>query len=214
MNSVVWTFQNRRYSESGNRLPPVAVEMRGRSFCGCIVDGDDVEASALGWQEGQTGSHAIRRYFASDTEVMHTWAEMILPRVRRTVGFAVLCSGFLTGQTRQGRRVEIATAWEGWESSIRTTFLILRHRDAYWCRSKPVDARLVNALLVALNEAAIPEPNLQNLGLTKEWLEAAVLGIPASGWLGVQREAFRDAFTDHEFVKNVFTNPFRSRPNG
>jgi hypothetical protein len=42
--SIVWTFRLQRFDEtSGNELPPVPVEMRGRHFKGFINEGDRVE---------------------------------------------------------------------------------------------------------------------------------------------------------------------------
>jgi hypothetical protein len=66
-----------------------------------------------------------------------------------------------------------------------------------------VDAKLVNTLVSALSEAAIPDPNPQNLGLTKEWLEATVLSIPVEPGLEGKEREFRNAFTDLNFVQSL-----------
>ncbi len=49
---TIWTFRVERFDAAGNRLPPVPVEMRSKSFDGFINEGDQVEISAR-WREGQ-----------------------------------------------------------------------------------------------------------------------------------------------------------------
>jgi len=49
----VWTFRIERYDEQGRALPPVPVEMRGKSFRGALVDGDWVHVGAR-WHPGRT----------------------------------------------------------------------------------------------------------------------------------------------------------------
>jgi hypothetical protein len=50
---IVWTFRLERYDQAGNRLQPIPVEMRGRSFEGAISDGDTVEVRGR-WHQGTT----------------------------------------------------------------------------------------------------------------------------------------------------------------
>jgi hypothetical protein len=50
-SSTVWTFRIERYDHSGNRLPPVAVQMRGIGFDGSLTEGDDVRVSGR-WKHG------------------------------------------------------------------------------------------------------------------------------------------------------------------
>jgi hypothetical protein len=50
---IVWTFRLERYDEAGDRLQPVPVEMRGRSFEGAISEGDTVEVYGR-WRDGTT----------------------------------------------------------------------------------------------------------------------------------------------------------------
>jgi len=49
---IIWTFRVERFDTAGNRLPPVPVEMRSKSFKGFINEGDRVEVPGK-WREGQ-----------------------------------------------------------------------------------------------------------------------------------------------------------------
>ncbi len=50
---IVWSFRLERQDEAGNRVPPVPVEMRARSFEGFISGGDLVEVDHR-WSPGRT----------------------------------------------------------------------------------------------------------------------------------------------------------------
>lgn len=57
----VWGFRLERYRE-GRRLPPIPVEMRGRSFSGSINDGDLIEFRGT-WRDGQDSPLRPRRVY-------------------------------------------------------------------------------------------------------------------------------------------------------
>lgn len=50
---TVMAFRVERYDSTGNRLPPIPVEMRGRSLEGAINEGDWIEVPGI-WHEGHT----------------------------------------------------------------------------------------------------------------------------------------------------------------
>jgi hypothetical protein len=55
MSGTSWTvlsFVLERYDKDGNRITPVPVEMRGRSFAGFLNEGDWVEVHAK-WKKGK-----------------------------------------------------------------------------------------------------------------------------------------------------------------
>jgi hypothetical protein len=49
---TVWSFRVDRYDKSGNRLPPVPVEMKGLQFDGSLSEGDWVEVPGA-WKPGE-----------------------------------------------------------------------------------------------------------------------------------------------------------------
>ena len=49
--TLILTFRLERFDNDGNRLQPIPIEMRGRSFEGALADGDWVEVSG-GWRDG------------------------------------------------------------------------------------------------------------------------------------------------------------------
>ena len=52
---TIWTFRVERYDESGNRMQPVPVEIKGMKFEGTISEGDWVELPEL-WKPGEVAS--------------------------------------------------------------------------------------------------------------------------------------------------------------
>ncbi len=52
---TIWSFRVERYDESGNRMQPVPVEIRGMKFEGTISEGDWVELPEL-WKPGEVAS--------------------------------------------------------------------------------------------------------------------------------------------------------------
>lgn len=57
---TVVTFRVERFDQTGNRLPPVAVQMRGRTFEGAISEGDWVEVAGSGIPSGTLHLDRVR----------------------------------------------------------------------------------------------------------------------------------------------------------
>ena len=82
------------------------------------------------------------------------------------------------------------------------------------CDGKPVDSRLVQALVGALNASALGKPEAANLGITQEWLNAHVGSQRPRGFAqGIdttagQKKLFADSFTNLEFISGVVPRLF------
>jgi hypothetical protein len=50
---MVWNFRLERFDRNGNRLPPVPVEVRGKTMTGALSEGDWIRVSGS-WTKGTT----------------------------------------------------------------------------------------------------------------------------------------------------------------
>lgn len=92
---------------------------------------------------------------------------------------------------------------------------ILRRQDGAYRRAygEIVDAGLINALRVALNEPPLTKPTLTNLGITRNWLEgyswlALHNQIPTSA----PKRVLARAFTNPEVIRRVARGMFNEHP--
>jgi hypothetical protein len=92
--------------------------------------------------------------------------------------FVVILSVLLTGAAaswggdspKAVKEIVIKSSWAGEGKPQQTEFLIRNKKGGYYLGKKSVPANLVEALVSALNEADIPQPDLANLGITAQWL--------------------------------------------
>jgi hypothetical protein len=91
---IVWTFRVERHDHAGNRLPPVPVEMRSRSFEGFLNDGDRVEVPG-DWQEGQIVQARRVRNLTTGATVRTKAAVNWKSMVKAVVLIALLLAFFL-----------------------------------------------------------------------------------------------------------------------
>jgi hypothetical protein len=111
----------------------------------------------------------------------------------------------------------------------RIDLIIRREGDAYYLADKVVDAGLITALVKALSVPPNPEPNLDDLGVTPDWLKANASSVAhrlAEGRIvnggpvheAMLESAFADPATMGKVVPRLFNNDhYRcadcSRPN-
>lgn len=107
------------------------------------------------------------------------------------------------------RQIEIHSGWGGLATPQNADVLIQRKNGAFVCNGKPVDATKVQALVTALEAPSIPQPEMNNLGLTPEWLKAntqlAEQKLPGrlSDATADQKQLFESSFTSPEVIKKV-----------
>jgi hypothetical protein len=57
-SQTIWTFRLERYDAAGDRMPPIAVQMRGLSFDGSLSEGDEVRVTGR-WRDGTLHSDNV-----------------------------------------------------------------------------------------------------------------------------------------------------------
>jgi hypothetical protein len=113
------------------------------------------------------------------------------------------------------RQIEIKSYWGGLGTPQKTALVIRNDKGTYRLGRKQVDVSSVKALIAAAREPVIGKPSLQNLGLTREWLEQRVAGIPnESPWRKLkegtpqQKALFTKSFTDPNFIAKILPTLF------
>lgn len=97
---TIWSFRVESFDRTGNRMQPVPVEMRGRTFQGMLNEGDQIEIRAK-WREGQTlrvtevyntttGSKVIVKKGVSGTPI---WVWNIVFFIVLGLAAAFVCNG-------------------------------------------------------------------------------------------------------------------------
>jgi hypothetical protein len=107
--------------------------------------------------------------------------------------------------------------WHRRREPERTDLTIRREGDAYYVDDKVVDAGLITALVKALTAAPNPDPSLDDLGVTPEWLKANASPVAhrlAEGRIvnggpvheAMLESAFADPATMGKVVPRLFKN--------
>jgi hypothetical protein len=113
------------------------------------------------------------------------------------------------------KEVAIKSYWGGLGTPQKTELVILNEKGKYYLGHKSVDSNLVEALVSALNEPAIQEPNLANLGITPQWLKenavSAALKNAASFSDAAQnqKELFIKSFSNSDVMNKIVPGMFR-----
>jgi hypothetical protein len=130
---TIWAFRIERYDSAGNRLRPVAVEMRGRGFQGSLHEGDDVRVSGT-WKDGTLRSqridnlttHALVRAKPFPWKPLLVFLTIVLIVV---IAFAVfVIRSFATSWLSVGN----AAAGTGSEGATRRLRLVRRSQPRSW----------------------------------------------------------------------------------
>jgi hypothetical protein len=89
----VWTFRIERYDSDGNRLPPIAAQLRAVTFDGSLSDGD--EARVIGtWKDGTLHATRVENLTTHATVRVKSYAKVTLISV--VVAVIIMC-GLATG---------------------------------------------------------------------------------------------------------------------
>jgi hypothetical protein len=118
-----------------------------------------------------------------------------------------LFGGSVSAQQPAHTSITIDAAHAGWSSTHRQ-FVIHVHDGKSYLGDKIIDQRKVDSLLNALREPAITSPNIENLGISRDWLERNVAPIPKDG-APTQLSLFRESFCDTERIARLLPQLFK-----
>src|SRR5215813_2029804 len=75
-------------------------------------------------------------------------------------------------QSSEVTQIRIASSWGGLGTPAHDDLTIVRKGTGYYAGDNRVDAKLIDKLLDAFRQPAVPKIDLSNLGITQEWLNA------------------------------------------
>lgn len=118
-------------------------------------------------------------------------------------------------QIQEIKKIHIVSNWDGLGPSGHSELIIERKSDGYRAKGKRIDDGLVRDLLEALNAPPM-SPNLSNLGITQNWLDAnanlALKSYSAESYERAaenQRALFSTAFRDITLIARLMTRIIR-----
>src|SRR5262249_17331815 len=121
-------------------------------------------------------------------------------------------------QSSEVTQIRIASSWGGLGTPAHDDLTIVRKGTGYHAGNNRVDAQLIDNLLNALHQPAVPKIDLTNLGITQEWLNAnAEKGIREYADDFYSRAApnlqalYLSTFKDMEFMKRLVPSRYRLR---
>jgi hypothetical protein len=102
---------------------------------------------------------------------------------------------------KQVQQITIRSGWGGLRNSQDATITIRRTPSGFRCDGKPVEPRLVQALVSAIEAPRILSPDAANLGITESWLKAQVhLQHPRSFSQATKTTAGQQALFEAKFT--------------
>jgi len=139
--------------------------------------------------------------------------------ISATIGLALalICVTDVRAQQAEVKQIIINSRWGGLGTPAAAELRIVNEGPDFLLGRNHVDAELVRAFMSSLRGPAVPEPNLENLGLTREWLLKNHDG-PFSRYQGGpdnratnQQELYRKRFDDPSFVSQLLPGLFPPR---
>src|SRR5437764_10872510 len=143
-------------------------------------------------------------------------AQLALPTALLGLALTTVALCPLHAQSIDVKQILIHSAWGGLGKPASADLSITSDGREFRLGSKRINAALVQAFVGALREPAISAPNLENLGLTHEWLVSNHDGPgsmfedgPLTGDDN-QREYYRQRFEDPTFIAEPLLGILRS----
>jgi hypothetical protein len=111
------------------------------------------------------------------------------------------------------KSIEITSSWGGLGGLSKTDLVVRNEKGRYYSGRKQIDASLVLALVHALDEPPLSEPQLANLGITQSWLEEkatpSALGHTPYSATTNQKDLYLKTFTDPSAIEKIVPRLFQ-----
>lgn len=140
--------------------------------------------------------------------------------LRLVVALAAVTSSALYAQDVSLKQLHINSRWGGLGTPAGSDLTIIKNKSKYRLGSKTVAPELIDAFLKAIGESDIPQPELGNLGVTREWLANKKERLGAQYQGGPQMRApnqqalYKKKFEDPAFiaplVNHIYTSLFHT----
>ena len=130
------------------------------------------------------------------------------------ISLALIVAMFPAQAQKSVRQVEIHSGWGGLGRPSNAEVVIHAEKAGFVCDGKPISPAQINALVAALEAPRITKPEIENLGLTQEWLKHNLAHVenemPGAfpNALPSQRALFENAFTDQNKIADVLPSLF------
>jgi hypothetical protein len=118
-----------------------------------------------------------------------------------------LFAGNVSGQQPAVTSITIDSGNAG-RSSTHRQFIVQTREGKGYLGDNLVDQSKIDRLLTAFREPALSSPNVDNLGITRDWLQRNASPSPKDGVLS-QLSLFRESFCDTELVARLVPDLFR-----
>ncbi len=119
----------------------------------------------------------------------------------------LLVGGSVAGQQPVPTSITIDIAHTGWSETHHQFVIHVRDGKSY-LGNEVIDQPKVDSLLKALREPTLTSPSLENLGISRDWLEQNVAPIPKDG-TPTQLSLFRESFCDTETITRLLPQLFK-----
>jgi hypothetical protein len=142
-------------------------------------------------------------------------------KIIATLIATLLCLLFSTAtamaQSRSVEQIRIVSRWTGLGPIEHGELIVTRKSGSYHVNGKKISDELIVNLLSAIDAPGVTEPNLANLRITQEWLDAnagKAIEEYAAAYFSLaspnQQALYFSSFKDQKFIENLLPRMFNS----
>jgi len=113
------------------------------------------------------------------------------------------------------KQIVIESRWRGMGEPADSTLVVQNRNGSLYLEDKQIESGKIDDLLAALKAAALPAPQVTNLGITADWLRQNVKPVPKQGeaakyYEGApnQRALYENTFSDLGIIQKLLPSLF------